>query len=342
MKISVQTLDRKIWNKPGLVAALYQSLIKKEPIEISFLPEGSCAESLGLYSLLDEFCDKNSYDKSQVTIHTANMIEQHDRYRIVHHGGYWYEIADIQKWLQDKTMTFTVDPIKHFGNFISRSNWARLWIATMLDSFYRDQTLQTYHYDPIRKNYNGNGYIGIDELAFRKCDLVVEAAKFISTCPRTLDIDYLRSFDYSNTIYQHESSYYPIQHPVNLNLLQYYHDIFVDVVVEANVSGKNFLCTEKTWRPMVARRPFVIMSSREFLVNLRRLGFRTFDKWWDEGYDYLEHELRIQEIRKLLDNIARWPQQKLKQTLIEMQPVLDHNLEVFTSLTAAKVEEVFR
>lgn len=52
--------------------------------------------------------------------------------------------------------------------------------------------------------------------------------------------------------------------------------------------------TEKTWKPMIARRLFVMFSNAGFLRDLRNSGFKTFGTIIDESYDDIE------------DNHERW------------------------------------
>lgn len=340
--ITLQTLDRKIWRKDLLVVYLHDCYNKNIDVIIDFSPEGSCAEFLRLYQLLDKFCADTGYAKNRITIKTANMVEAHSEYKIDKQPNYWYEVNEIQNWLKDKTLDIKYAPTKHFANFSSRSNWFRLWTATMLDTYYKDKTLQTYHYDPQRENYNANGYIGVDDLFRYGCDLIPEAAKFLQSCPRTLDIEYLQDLDNTkNSVYQHENSYYPIQHPSNLNLLQYYNDVFIDVVVEPNVSGNCFLVTEKLWRPIVAHRPFIVVSNPNYLQNLRKLGFKTFDHWWSEEYDIYGQADRIKLIEQLLLSMSLLTIDELSVKLNDMQEVLDHNYQTFLNLNYSKIKTIF-
>jgi hypothetical protein len=152
LTISVQTQDRKIYRKDRLTAALCQAAHEDRDLVIDFGPEGSCAEQLGLYRLLDEFCDRLAYDQSRVTIRTANMLESHAHYHIVRCADYWYEIQQVQGWHRKNAVDTGSHPTRHFGCFVSRSTWARLWISAYLDLHYRDRTLQTYHYDRQRQN----------------------------------------------------------------------------------------------------------------------------------------------------------------------------------------------
>lgn len=339
--ISVQTLDRKIWRKDLLLVYLHECDSTNVDVLIDFNPEGSCAEYLGLYRLLDEFCDLTGYNKSRITIKTANMVEHHDEYVVSKEPSYWYEVNKIQNWLVDKTLKVDYTPTKHFANFSSRSNWFRLWIATILDTHYRDKTLQTYHYDTEKENYNANGYIGVDDLFRYRCDLIPEAVRFLQSCPRIIDLEFLKKADTTNSLFQHPNSYYPIQHPSNLNLLQYYNDIFVDIVVESNISGNCFLVTEKLWRCILAHRPFIVVSNVDYLKNLRRLGFKTFDVWWSEEYDMYGNKNRIKKIEKLLATLAGLTTKDLERILNEMREVLEHNYKIFNALSYSDITRNF-
>jgi hypothetical protein len=341
MTLSVQTLDRKIWRKDSVISYLHQCHNNNRLAVIDFGPEGSCAESLGMYRLLDEFCQSTGYSKQNISIQTANMLETHAEYNIVRKPSYWYEIESICTWMHGKTIISGNRPTRHFANFISRSNWYRLWIATILNNKYKNKTLQSYHYDPEKENYNYNGYLGLDDLFKFGCDIVPRAADFLTTCPRTIDVDFLKIQDYSNSIFQHQASYYPIQYPANLNLLQYYKDIFVDIVCEPNASGTCFLCTEKIWRPIVARRPFIVMSNFEYLHNLKKLGFKTFNEFWDESYDGYSEGERIKKIEKILEQIAQWSTRDLHIKLKEMKSILDHNYQAFNDLTYSDITRAF-
>jgi hypothetical protein len=341
MSLTIQTLDRKIWRKDKVIAYLYQCLTLNTLALLDFMPEGSCCEALGLYRLLDDFCQSTGYPKSNITIMTANMLEHHSEYHIKKQSEYWYEIGEHKNWLQSNNINVTTNITKHFANFTSRSNWARLWLATIINKKFSHTTLQTYHYDPQRENYNLNGYLGLDDLFRFGCDIVPDAATFLIDCPKTIDIDFLKTCDTSNSFFQHAQSYYPIQYPANLNLLQYYSDIFVDVFTEANVSGNCFLATEKTWRPIIAQRPFIVLSNVGFLENLKKLGFKTFNKYWDEQYDSYSDGGRITQIETVLDTISSWPIEHCKEILEDMQPILKHNFECYNQLTTDQISKIF-
>jgi hypothetical protein len=99
--------------------------------------------------------------------------------------------------------------------------------------------------------------------------------------------------------------------------------------------------TEKIWRPIVARRPFIVMSNLNYLKNLKRLGFKTFNTFWSEEYDMWDGANRIRKIEELLSHISQWSIEELENKLTNMEEILEHNLATFKKLDFNKINEVF-
>jgi hypothetical protein len=114
-------------------------------------------------------------------------------------------------------------------------------------------------------------------------------------------------------------------------LQDFYTDIFVDIVSETFTSGDSFYPTEKTFRPMLLKKPFVVMSSANHLIYLRQMGFQTFGDFWSEDYDGLTRRARYQKIIELIDFIANKSKDELYDMYQRMQPILDHNYDLLQS-----------
>lgn len=54
--------------------------------------------------------------------------------------------------------------------------------------------------------------------------------------------------------------------------------------------------TEKTWRCIQNKRPFILIGNRYSLKYLHELGFKTFPHLFDETYDELPNETRIYNV----------------------------------------------
>ncbi len=344
--LKIYTTDFHVHRPEQLMSFLYQCYNKNIDVVVDIHLEGPCCTTIGLYQLLDTFCLITGYAKSRISIITANLIEQHAEYNIVRKSRCWYEVQEIQQWIKTNNYIDNFLPSKHFGNFIGRSTWYRLWIGSQLYKHHCDKTLQTFH-SSFSCNYvvpPENGVFDTLELDYLNqfgCDDIQSVIEFLNDCPLIIDpADIVKAQQIKGYITATNNQCYPLQHPANLMLEDYYRDIFVDIVCETKTLGKSFFLTEKIWRPIIFKHPIILMSSINTLKNLKRLGFKTFDQWWDEGYDDYSDQDRVREILKLVDTLSKWSVDQCHRTLIEMQDVLDHNYQVFCDLTYSKIDQL--
>lgn len=334
--------DNKFWRKDLLVMHLYKCHLNNEPTTLNVVPEGSSLDGCGVYRYLDAFCNDTGYAKENITIQTGNMSERHDEYKIQRDATAWYEVPVIQRWILANYTDTGTQPTKHFGHFIGKSNWNRLWIGAILHTKHHDKLFQTYN-TGLGTHYISKidlpDFVGLEDLVKHECDILDQVVDFLKTCPKFIpeDLEFIKTC----AVNIKQQDHFPIQLPANLNILKYYQDIFVDVVHETFVRGEVCFATEKTWRPIVARRPFITMGGLNHLENLRRLGFKTFNEFWDEGYDEYGMQHRVNEIAKLLDTISTWSVEKIQRTLQDMQPILEHNYNTFMNLTHNKIQKTF-
>ena len=62
------------------------------------------------------------------------------------------------------------------------------------------------------------------------------------------------------------------------------------LVTETVARGRRLHLTEKTFKPICLRMPFIIAGTRGSLAYLRSYGFKTFGDLWDESYDNEIHD----------------------------------------------------
>lgn len=99
---------------------------------------------------------------------------------------------------------------------------------------------------------------------------------------------------------------------------------FCHIVTERLFDEDRIHLTEKVFRPIVCCRPFILVSSPGSLQYLKSYGFKTFDKFWDEGYDNIQdHNKRIEAIIKLINTIQD------TNALNEMRSILIYNRNHF-------------
>lgn len=298
--------DDFIWNKDELIDYLVQHQNKK--IQLYLNAEGCDCKFIGLYRLLD------SFKFESVDIITANTVEHHNKYNIVYKSTLMYAEArdniDAQYHIWNKN--------KIFCAYYGRPIWHRIGLASYLKSNYGEESLVN-----LRGDYNNEDS--------RK---VFEVTEFFRWAPEQIK-DFASIANQLPILVEKTDGYTPgngIRTDKFANQLAgFYIDIFVDIVAETFISGNSFYPTEKTFRPILLKKPFVIMSARNHLGYLKQMGFKTFDDFWSEDYDWSDRRARYQKIIEVIDFIASKSKDELYDMYQRMQPILDHNYNLLLS-----------
>lgn len=109
---------------------------------------------------------------------------------------------------------------------------------------------------------------------------------------------------------------------------------FLNVVTETTVYTDVFI-TEKTFKPIIGRRPFIILGDKNIYRLLKDWGFDTFDDLFGKGYNQPEHEDRTRWIVNVVKDLSS--RSDLDTLLLELKPRLEHNYQTFL-----KVAEINR
>ncbi len=122
---------------------------------------------------------------------------------------------------------------------------------------------------------------------------------------------------------------YGIPHDIHsLGRLDIWQNHFLNVVSETDY--EDFLwtfITEKTWKPIIGLRPFIINGQTAVYKWLTDNGFRTFNRYWD--HINLE-TCDIDNIHPNICSVIKFLQTKdLKQMYLDMLPDLRYNKERF-------------
>lgn len=294
------TSDR-FWNKDEFIRFLFVNL--GQPIKITVAPEAVCMETLGVYRILENM----EYD--DVTIVTANPLESHPHYHIEFLENHWPKKTESI----DQDM-HTWDQSRIFYALFGRPTAARLSIAAYLQQHHAQDSL--IHFSAKR---------GIDDLVHFELDKAMsyrlESIKEIGVLLQDLPLLLSDPDRYT------DSEGYDFSDP----LTAYYKNILVDIVVESHVSGNTFYATEKTFRPMWMKKPFIVFASRNYLEYLRQMGFKTFWNFWDESYDGFDTKDRLEQMLDLIDEISKKSKSELYQIYQDMQPILEHNYDLLAN-----------
>lgn len=101
------------------------------------------------------------------------------------------------------------------------------------------------------------------------------------------------------------------------------------IIAETDFDNTLSCFTEKTAKPMIARRLFIAFTGYKFMHNLRALGFKTFDGVIDESYD-----LEIDDNKRyaLAFEQVKWLcEQSQEDIYAKIVDIVDHNYNVLMS-----------
>ncbi len=101
---------------------------------------------------------------------------------------------------------------------------------------------------------------------------------------------------------------------------------FLNIVTETMYDSDTIFISEKTYKPIYLCQPFIVFGNPYTLKKLHELGYKTFDRWWDESYDNeTDLKKRFDKILFILEKISDLSLDQLKDLKNEMQDVIIHN-----------------
>lgn len=101
------------------------------------------------------------------------------------------------------------------------------------------------------------------------------------------------------------------------------------LVTETVATGKRLHLTEKIFKPIALGMPFIVVGTQGSLKYLREYGFKTFEGIWDESYDDVEDNVRIERIASLLRSLDELSVADKQDLFEQCIPVIEHNWNHF-------------
>ena len=107
-------------------------------------------------------------------------------------------------------------------------------------------------------------------------------------------------------------------------------DNFWQVVTETVFYDQKLHLTEKIFKPIVTKRPFLLVAAPGNLAYFKSYGFKTFDRWINETYDtVIDNDTRISMIVQELKKLSALSKEQQQDMFDQMQEVLEYNFQHF-------------
>lgn len=117
---------------------------------------------------------------------------------------------------------------------------------------------------------------------------------------------------------------------LDFQIYEMWQNSFFHIVPETVFYYDKLHLTEKIFKPIVSRRPFILLASPGNLKYIKGYGFKTFDRWIDESYDNEpDNDKRINLAVQQLEYINRLSKFEKNKMFGEMQETLDYNFNHF-------------
>ena len=92
------------------------------------------------------------------------------------------------------------------------------------------------------------------------------------------------------------------------------------------------LISEKTYRPIYFKHPFILLGVKGSLAGLREYGFKTFSPYFDESYDNIEDPvLRIETALNEVKRLCSLSDDEWLSIQRELLPIVEYNYNLLTS-----------
>jgi hypothetical protein len=107
-------------------------------------------------------------------------------------------------------------------------------------------------------------------------------------------------------------------------------DAFWHVVTETVFYYDKLHLTEKIFKPIVSKQPFLLLAAPGNLEYLRSYGFKTFEGIIDESYDNIQdHDARIESVVRQLTWYCGLSKKEKNDVIRAVEPIVSHNFHHF-------------
>lgn len=115
---------------------------------------------------------------------------------------------------------------------------------------------------------------------------------------------------------------------------------FLYVCTETVFDYPHAYISEKSFKGITAKRPFIILGAPGTLSLLKLYGFKTFSDWWDESYDSEDSiDLRLTKVYNIVKEVCELSVDSLQLLCKEMSQTLEYNFNHYDTFRQQQLQQ---
>ena len=128
-------------------------------------------------------------------------------------------------------------------------------------------------------------------------------------------------------------SVFPMENALS-DTLPFYKNSLIHVVTETEFFTDIIHVSEKTFKPIMYKQPFIFLGPPYILKFLQDSGYKTFNNFWDESYDNItDHHSRMLAILELIESLSKLSDIGKLELSNHMQDIVEFNFNKFVTQT---------
>lgn len=302
--------------------------------KISFNYEYVCKD-INAFSLdsINELLVNNNI--SNVTVYTCDS-DLSSLKKIYPNINFKYYDLHTRHWI--KNYKIETPPVKNISTKFSCINLRYSLHRHLLMSYLINyQGQYSWYYQSKFEHLKNNLWFDITKWDFKNFDRIKKGSEILD-CMSPLIVDI--RVDQSKKISGLKSDWFLFpadikqgrNFAVNADNL-FFNNAFCHIAIETLYASIGSNVSEKPLRPIKFKMPFIVVGRPRCLNLLKKYGFKTFDRYWDESYDLeINHENRMLKIFKVIDKINEYSLDDLRKMHNDMADILDYNFDLLTHL----------
>lgn len=121
------------------------------------------------------------------------------------------------------------------------------------------------------------------------------------------------------------------KHPTFMNITPWTRSVYFELVIEDTESNVPVYLSEKIYRAIYNKMPFIVYGKKGILNILKDLGYKTFDILFDESYDKLgNREEKAHFIAKEIERFCNFTEAEKHDLIDSVSDIVEHNYKMLT------------